>query len=175
MKAFHLPEVRAFLRYIEIPGDDPPLLWLYGWHCTSTGELMPAAVQAPLRGRHSFLIDLLGHGYSMGGGIAVPVSAARPGIVSLLFMAEGAIDASGHAPFDGQTESRSSNTALPICFRARSRMRRHTSTACKPRTSGSRGGLPERWNDSVHSRAPGDSEDAALVPSGRGERSGERP
>jgi pimeloyl-ACP methyl ester carboxylesterase len=64
VKAFYLPADRAFLRYIEIPGDDPPLLWLHGWQCSSTGELMPAAVQTPLRGRRSLVIDLLGHGYS---------------------------------------------------------------------------------------------------------------
>jgi pimeloyl-ACP methyl ester carboxylesterase len=64
MKAVFLPNERAFLRYIEIPGDDPPLLWLHGWQCSSTGELMPAAVRAPLRGRRSLLVDFLGHGYS---------------------------------------------------------------------------------------------------------------
>ena len=64
MKPVYLPNDRAFLRYIEIPGDDPPLLWLHGWQCSSTGEMMAAAVQAPLRGRRSLLIDFLGHGYS---------------------------------------------------------------------------------------------------------------
>ncbi len=64
MKPVYLAEERAFLRYIEIPGDGPPLLWLHGWQCSSTGELMPAAVRAPLRGRRSLLIDFLGHGYS---------------------------------------------------------------------------------------------------------------
>ena len=64
MKAVFLPEERAFIRYLEIPGADPPLLWLHGWQCSSTGELLPAAVQPPLRGRRSLLIDFLGHGYS---------------------------------------------------------------------------------------------------------------
>src|SRR5678816_913383 len=64
MKAVFLPGETAFIRYLEIPGDDPPLLWLHGWHCSSTGELMPAAVRAPLRGRRSLLVDFLGHGYS---------------------------------------------------------------------------------------------------------------
>jgi pimeloyl-ACP methyl ester carboxylesterase len=64
MQAVFLPDERAFLRYLEIPGDDPPLLWLHGWQCSSTGELLPAAVQPPLRGRRSLLIDFLGHGYS---------------------------------------------------------------------------------------------------------------
>ena len=139
MKPVYLPEHRAFLRYIEIPGDDPPLLWLHGWQCTSTGELMPAAVRAPLRGRRSLLIDFLGHGYSdkpldfaytreahartivalidtlelrecglvghsMGGAIAVHVASARPSIVSLLVIAEGAIDSDDNAPLGGQTE-----------------------------------------------------------------------
>ena len=64
VKAAYLSGYRAFLRYVEVPGADPPLLWLHGWQCSSTGELMPAAVQLPLRGRRSLLIDLLGHGYS---------------------------------------------------------------------------------------------------------------
>jgi pimeloyl-ACP methyl ester carboxylesterase len=64
MKPVYLTVDRSFLRYIEIPGEDPPLLWLHGWQCSSTGELMPAAVQPPLRGRRSLLIDFLGHGYS---------------------------------------------------------------------------------------------------------------
>ncbi len=64
MKPVYLPIDRAFLRYIEVPGEDPPLLWLHGWQCSSTGELLPAAIQPPLRGRRSLLIDLLGHGYS---------------------------------------------------------------------------------------------------------------
>jgi pimeloyl-ACP methyl ester carboxylesterase len=64
MKPLYLPEAGAFLRYAEIPGADPPLLWLHGWQCSSTGELMPAAVRVPLRGRRSLLVDFLGHGYS---------------------------------------------------------------------------------------------------------------
>jgi pimeloyl-ACP methyl ester carboxylesterase len=64
MRPVYLPADGAFLRYIDVPGDDPPLLWLHGWQCSSTGELMPAAIQAPLRGHRSLLIDFLGHGYS---------------------------------------------------------------------------------------------------------------
>lgn len=139
MKPVYLSGDRAFLRYLEVPGDDPPLLWVHGWQCSSTGELLPAAVQAPLRGRRSLLIDLLGHGYSdkpldfgyaledhartivalidalglrdcglvghsMGGAVAILVAAARPGIVSLLVMAEGNVDAGGGVRLGGQTE-----------------------------------------------------------------------
>lgn len=64
MRTVYLPSDRAFIRYVEIPGADPPLLWLHGWQCSSTGELVPAAVRKPLQGRRSLLIDFLGHGYS---------------------------------------------------------------------------------------------------------------
>jgi pimeloyl-ACP methyl ester carboxylesterase len=139
VKPVYLPLEGAFIRYIEVPGADPPMLWLHGWQCSSTGELMPAAIQAPLRGRRSLLIDFLGHGYSdrppafaytreahartivalidalglsecglmghsMGGAVAVHVAADRPATVSLLIMAEGAIDAGGEEPFVGVTE-----------------------------------------------------------------------
>lgn len=63
-KPVYLPGDRAFIRFTEIPGDDPPLLWLHGMMCSSTGELMPAAVQPELRGRRQLLIDFLGYGYS---------------------------------------------------------------------------------------------------------------
>ena len=139
MKAVHLTADGAFLRYIEVPGEDPPLVWLHGWQCSSTGELLPAAVQAPLRGRRSLLVDLLGHGYSdkpldfgyrledhartvvalidaaglaecglvghsMGGGVAILVAAARPGVVSLLVMAEANVGPEGEHHFDGTSE-----------------------------------------------------------------------
>ena len=64
MKALYLAGDGACIRYIEIPGEDPPLLWLHGWQCSSTGELLGAAIQPALHGRRSLLIDLLGHGYS---------------------------------------------------------------------------------------------------------------
>ncbi len=64
MKTVHLPTHHASLRYLEVPGTDPPLLWLHGWQCTATGELLDAAVQPELSGRRSLLVDFLGHGYS---------------------------------------------------------------------------------------------------------------
>jgi pimeloyl-ACP methyl ester carboxylesterase len=156
MKPVYLPDERAFIRYIEIPGADPPLLWLHGWQCSSTGELMPAAVQAVLRGRRSLLIDFLGHGYSdrppafaytreahartivsvidalavrecglvghsMGGAVAVHVATDRPAIVSLLIMAEGALDAGGEEPFDGQSEERFLTHGFPELLQAQAK------------------------------------------------------
>jgi len=63
-KPVYLPGDRAFIRFTEIPGDDPPLLWLHGMMCSSTGELIQAAIQPELRGRRQLLIDFLGYGYS---------------------------------------------------------------------------------------------------------------
>jgi pimeloyl-ACP methyl ester carboxylesterase len=140
MKAVFLPDDGAFIRYVEIPGDDPPLLWLHGWQCSSTGELIPAAVQPALRGRRSLLIDFLGHGYSdkphdfgysmqdhartivalidslgierfglvghsMGGGVSVHIAAARAAAVSMLILAEAAVDAEREQVFADQTEA----------------------------------------------------------------------
>ncbi len=54
----------AFLRYVDLPGDEPAIVWIHGWQCSSTGELLPVATQPSLAGRRSVLVDLLGHGYS---------------------------------------------------------------------------------------------------------------
>ena len=82
-----LPGDRAFIRFTEIPGDDPPLLWLHGIMCSSTGELMQAAVQPELRGRRQLLIDFLGYGYGRAEGqptksglVGRATPAIRPGI-----------------------------------------------------------------------------------------------
>lgn len=64
MRALYLPDEDGILRWLDIPGDGPPLIWLHGIWCSSTGELVTAAVQAPLRGRRSLLVDLFGYGYS---------------------------------------------------------------------------------------------------------------
>ena len=64
MRAHFLREEQAFLRYLEVPGADPPILWIHGWQCSSTGELAAASIQPCLAGRRSLLVDLLGHGYS---------------------------------------------------------------------------------------------------------------
>jgi pimeloyl-ACP methyl ester carboxylesterase len=64
MQAFQLPTEKAFLRWLDLPGAGPPLVWLHGWQCTSSGELLETAAQPSLSGRRSLLVDLLGHGYS---------------------------------------------------------------------------------------------------------------
>jgi pimeloyl-ACP methyl ester carboxylesterase len=85
LRAVYLPVERAFIRYMEIPGGDPPVLWLHGWQCSSTGELLGAAVETALRGRRSLLIDFLGHGYSdKPRGFAYTTEAHAATIVALI-------------------------------------------------------------------------------------------
>lgn len=64
MKAVRLKGLAQTLRYIDLPGADPPLIWLHGLMCSSTAELLPAAVQPPLQGMRSLAVDFLGYGYS---------------------------------------------------------------------------------------------------------------
>ena len=64
LSAFRLSD-GVFLRFIDLAGDGPPVVWIHGWQCSSTGELLPAAVQPPLAGKRSLLVDLLEHGYPL--------------------------------------------------------------------------------------------------------------
>jgi pimeloyl-ACP methyl ester carboxylesterase len=85
MRAVYLRKEEAFLRYTEVPGADPPVVWLHGWQCSSTGELGEAPLAQPLRGRRSLLVDLLGHGYSdRPAGFAYTLQAHARTIVELV-------------------------------------------------------------------------------------------
>ncbi len=64
MKALYLRESAAFLRYLELPNAGDSVVWLHGVLCSSTGELVRAAVEPVLRGYRHVLVDFLGHGYS---------------------------------------------------------------------------------------------------------------
>jgi pimeloyl-ACP methyl ester carboxylesterase len=64
MRAHYVEDAEGFLRYLEIPGDDPPILWLHGLLCASTAELAPVPVQEPLAGRRSLIVDFFGYGFS---------------------------------------------------------------------------------------------------------------
>lgn len=64
MESFYSTSAKAFLRYVDLPGDGPTIVWLHGVVCSSTAELLPVAVQPSLRGRRSLLVDFLGYGYS---------------------------------------------------------------------------------------------------------------
>ena len=64
MKCLHLPEWDATLRFHDLPGAGPPVVFLHGLGAASSLDLVGMAVRPPLSGHRRLLIDLLGFGYS---------------------------------------------------------------------------------------------------------------
>ncbi len=64
MKEYRLKHNGFAVRYQDLPGEEPPVVFLHGLGCASSFEYPSVAVQPPLRGRRAILIDLLGAGYS---------------------------------------------------------------------------------------------------------------
>lgn len=64
MKQYILKEEGYAVCYHELPGAEPPLVFLHGLGCASSFEYPAVLAQTALRGRHALLIDLLGAGYS---------------------------------------------------------------------------------------------------------------
>jgi len=64
MEAWYVPGCGANLRYVELPGRAPTLVFLHGWLGSSTGWYTHIAACPPLAGTRSLLVDCLGHGYS---------------------------------------------------------------------------------------------------------------
>ena len=56
----------AYLRYQDLPGEDPPLVWIHGLGCASSADFASVAADSALNRHRSLLVDLLGHGYSDG-------------------------------------------------------------------------------------------------------------
>ncbi|MFJ7179771.1 alpha/beta fold hydrolase [Streptomyces massasporeus] len=52
------------IRWVELPGQEPPRVYVHGLGATSPAYFMEVAVDPRLAGRRSLLIDLLGHGIS---------------------------------------------------------------------------------------------------------------
>lgn len=63
MKQFLLKNGYA-VRYHDLPGAEPPLVFLHGLGCASSFEYPAVMAQPALAGRRALLIDLLGAGYS---------------------------------------------------------------------------------------------------------------
>jgi len=64
MKQYILKKEGYAVRYHEIPGAEPKLVFLHGLGCASSFEYPAVLAQPALRGRGALLIDLLGAGYS---------------------------------------------------------------------------------------------------------------
>ncbi|MEV3973565.1 alpha/beta hydrolase [Streptomyces sp. NPDC050698] len=52
------------IRWVELPGQEPPRVYVHGLGATSPAYFTEVAVDPRLAGRRSLLIDLLGHGLS---------------------------------------------------------------------------------------------------------------
>lgn len=64
MKQYVLKSSEFAVRYHELPGEGPTLVFLHGLGCASSFDYPAVMAQPALRGRGALLIDLLGAGYS---------------------------------------------------------------------------------------------------------------
>lgn len=64
MRSLHLPEWDATLRYHDLPGSDPPVVFLHGLGCAGSLDMVGMAACCPLSAHRRLLVDFLGHGFS---------------------------------------------------------------------------------------------------------------
>ncbi|WFU05191.1 alpha/beta hydrolase (plasmid) [Rhizobium sp. CB3171] len=64
MKSLKLDPHRGSIRYHDRAGSGPPLIFLHGLGCSSSGDYLSVAADPALTGRRLILIDLLGSGFS---------------------------------------------------------------------------------------------------------------
>jgi pimeloyl-ACP methyl ester carboxylesterase len=62
--AFHLADVDAFLRYANLPGREPPLVYLTGLGLAVWGTYDDCVVDEALGAHQALLVDVLGAGFS---------------------------------------------------------------------------------------------------------------
>jgi pimeloyl-ACP methyl ester carboxylesterase len=58
------PNVQAFIRYFDFPGDEPTVVYLAGLGLASTAAYPRIVIEPGLSARRSILVDLFGCGYS---------------------------------------------------------------------------------------------------------------
>ncbi|GHA89645.1 alpha/beta fold hydrolase [Streptomyces termitum] len=64
MRQFSLPGPKAYLRWIDLPGDGPVRVFLHGLGCTAASDFAHIAAHPALGGGRALLVDLLGYGLS---------------------------------------------------------------------------------------------------------------
>ncbi|MFE6228992.1 MULTISPECIES: alpha/beta fold hydrolase [unclassified Streptomyces] len=64
MRELFLADRRAYLRWIDLPGDGPVRVYLHGLGCTAASDFAHIATHPALAGGRALLVDLLGHGLS---------------------------------------------------------------------------------------------------------------
>lgn len=64
MRAFFLEREQAFLRYVDLPGEEPTCVFIHGALDSSIAGMAMTAAQPALSTRRRILVDLLGYGLS---------------------------------------------------------------------------------------------------------------
>lgn len=64
MKSFAVPSIEGRLRYHDIAGEAPTLVFIHGLGCASSCDYPTVAAHLSLSGRRKLLIDLFGSGFS---------------------------------------------------------------------------------------------------------------
>jgi len=64
LKSLYLKKHKAHLRYFDLPGAEPPCVYLHGLGCAASSDFPPVTVHPPLNHYRSLLVDFLGFGYS---------------------------------------------------------------------------------------------------------------
>jgi len=64
MKAFELRNSVGAVRFHDLPGREPAILFVHGLGCTSSGDFPRVAADPALAARRRLLVDLLGSGFS---------------------------------------------------------------------------------------------------------------
>ncbi|SDJ62405.1 alpha/beta fold hydrolase [Streptomyces indicus] len=68
MRELYLPDTGAWIRWIQLnptaSGAGPARVYVHGLGCSGASDFAEITTHAPLAGRTSLLVDLLGHGYS---------------------------------------------------------------------------------------------------------------
>ncbi|MGW8761121.1 alpha/beta fold hydrolase [Streptomyces sp. NPDC055815] len=64
MRELFLADERAYIRWIELPGEGPVRVFVHGLGCTAASDFAHIAAHPALGGGRALLVDLLGHGLS---------------------------------------------------------------------------------------------------------------
>lgn len=99
MRSFELTAWSCNLRFHDLPGGDPPILFVHGLGCASSCDYPRIAADPALAGRRMLLVDLLGFGFSdrpAAFGYAVEDHADTLGAL-IAGLALGPVDLVGHS------------------------------------------------------------------------------
>lgn len=118
MHEFALPGRTDRVRFLDLPGAGPALVFVHGLGCASSHDYPEVAAHASLAHRRRLLVDLPGHGYSdRPGDFAYTIDAHADALAALTdAVAPDAFDLFGH--------SMGGAVAIALAARERSRVRR---------------------------------------------------